>query len=142
MTTSRKPSRKSNITAFMEQDHNKEATSAGENEDLSGTFAPLQQHSSQAQQSFGFGNASFFNRIGGMDGIMSGMSNIQKIYSAYKLIQPMFSILGSFGPALQSNPFNTNGNARQLQQAKAGREQPEVNLNHNVLMHRLLVVRS
>jgi hypothetical protein len=118
MTTSRKPSRKSNITAFMEQDHNKEATSAGENEDLSGTFAPLQNHSSQAQQSFGFGNASFFNRIGGMDGIMSGMSNIQKIYSAYKLIQPMFSLLGSFGPALQIKSVQ---HQRKRQAAAAGK---------------------
>lgn len=101
MTTSRKPRRKSNITAFVDQEHNKETTSAGQNEDLSGTFAPLQHHSSQAQAYSGFGNESFFNRIGGMDGIMIGMTNIQKIYSAYKLIQPMFNLLGSFGPTLQ-----------------------------------------
>ncbi len=101
MTTSRKPRRKSNITAFVEQDQYKEAASAGQNEDLPDPFAPSQNNLSQGQTFSGFGNASFFNRIGGMDGIMSGMSNIQKIYSAYKMIQPMFSLLGSFGPTLQ-----------------------------------------
>ncbi|MFC5650984.1 hypothetical protein ACFPYJ_18085 [Paenibacillus solisilvae] len=102
MATPKKTNRKPVVSSFMDQERFYEMA-ARQDESSSGGFAPTQNHvpNTQADAFSGSGNESFFSRIGGMDGIMNGMSNIQKMYSAFKSIQPMFNLLGSFGPALQ-----------------------------------------
>ncbi|QHT58703.1 hypothetical protein GXP70_01040 [Paenibacillus lycopersici] len=40
---------------------------------------------------------TWFTRIGGMEGIMAGMSNAQKLYGMYKQIQPMVKWLNGLG---------------------------------------------
>ncbi|NBC73521.1 hypothetical protein [Paenibacillus sacheonensis] len=40
---------------------------------------------------------NLFTRIGGMEGIMTGMTNVQKLYGMYKQIQPMMKWLGGIG---------------------------------------------
>lgn len=118
MTTSRKPSRKSYTTAFVDQERYNEATAARQGEDSPAEFATSPNNFLGES---GFGNESFFNRIGGMDGIMSGMTNIQKIYSAYKIIQPMLGLLGSFGPTLQTKSIQQQ-RKRQTSAAAKGRK--------------------
>ncbi|WP_127608865.1 MULTISPECIES: hypothetical protein [Paenibacillus] len=45
----------------------------------------------------GFGFMSLFNRVGGLDGIISTMGKVQKVITIMKQIGPVFKLIGGFG---------------------------------------------
>lgn len=56
---------------------------------------------------------AFFKRIGGLDGIISTMSKVQKMYTIMQQMGPIFKLFGSFGGAqVKTKSVKTAGRAK------------------------------